>query len=425
VAPAAAVAPPPAPAAGDGVSVVVSRLRLTLYGFVQLDMAYNSTESCAESCSNALIQKPGTYRGDHGRVVFSPRDSRFGIRIAGPEAEGLGTSGVLETDFFGPTATTEQGMFSAPVLRVRQAYLKLETPIVDVLVGQAWNLFGWQATYLVTSAQEPGYPGELTQRTSQVRISKTVRTGAVDVELATAAERPPQMDSATPEWVVAARVVVPGWTGRHGGAVQPASLAVSADLRRFRVAALAANPGAGHVKFGGGVAIDGYLPIIAATPRSQDNALSLIGEAVIGAGISDAYTALGAAGTSPSALPAGTTGAGAVAYTPNFDPGLAAYDAAGHLELIQWRSYMLGAEYFPPGVGGRLWTFANHGHMASPNARRFGDARTSEDFDNAGAFVDVTSVVRVGADAARYADHYLDGTTARNYSAMVTAYLFF
>src|SRR5882762_4207731 len=153
---AAAQPVPPAPApAGDAITLVVSKLKATLYGFVQLDMVYNSTESCAESCSNTLIQKPGTYRGDHGRTVFSPRDSRFGVRLAAPEDYGIRASGLLETDFFGPTATTEQGMFSNPVLRIRQAYLKLKTPIVDILIGQTWNLFGWQASYLVTSVQEP------------------------------------------------------------------------------------------------------------------------------------------------------------------------------------------------------------------------------------------------------------------------------
>jgi hypothetical protein len=368
--------------------------------------------------------------------VFSPRDSRLGIRISAPDEYGVRSSGVLETDFFGPTSTTEQGMFSAPVLRVRQAYLKLETPIVDLLIGQAWNLFGWQASYLVTSAQEPGYPGELTQRTSQIRLSKSIHAGPIDVELATAAERPPQMDSATPEAVVAARVVVPGWTGRHGSSIQPASLAVSGDLRRFRVAELAAAPRTGHVRFGGGVAIDGHIPLIGAT-RPQDPALSLIGEAVIGAGTSDLYTALGAAGTSsPTALPPGSIAAGTTGtYTPNFDPGLVAYDAAGHLELVRWSSYMIGAEYFPPGFGGRLWTFANRGHMQSANSRRFGGpdvldpvagrTRSSEDFYNTGGFFDVTSAVRIGADVALYDDHYVDGTTAANYSVMVTAYLFF
>jgi hypothetical protein len=368
-------------------------------------------------------------------MVFSPRDSRFGIRFAAAEEHGIRTSALLETDFFGPTSTTEQGTLTAPVLRIRQAYLKLETPIVDVLVGQSWSLFGWQAAYLVTSAQEPGYPGQLTQRSPQLRVSKTIGAGAASIEMAVAAGRPPQMDSAMPEWVAGVRALFPGWTGRHGNSLVPAAIAVSGDLRRFRIAELAAAPGSGHLRIGGGVAVDGYLPIIAATKQSQDHALSIIGEAVVGAGTSDLYTALGAAGTSNPALPAPNGDGQVVAYTPNFDPGLAAYDASGRLELIRWRSYMIGAEYVPPGLGGRLWTFVNHGHMRSSNSHRFGGSavmdpvagrtRKSEDFYDAGMFVDLTGATRIGTDVALYEDHYVDGTTARNYSVMTTAYLFF
>ncbi len=70
-----------------------------------------------------------------------------------------------------------------PVLRFRHAYLKLETPVVDILIGQTWNLFGWQANYLVTSVQEPGLPGQMFQRTPQLRISKTIKRGDTSVEL--------------------------------------------------------------------------------------------------------------------------------------------------------------------------------------------------------------------------------------------------
>ena len=107
----------------------------------------------------------------------------------------------------------------------------------------------------------------------------------------------------------------------------------------------------------------------------------------------------------------------------------------GHLELIRWTSYMIGAEYVPPVLGGRLWTFANHGHMQSSNSHRFGGSsvmdpalgrtRKSEDWYDAGMFVDLTGATRVGTDVALYDDHYVDGTSARNYSVMTTAYLFF
>jgi hypothetical protein len=439
--PATPPAPPaPAPAASDPSVPLVSKIKVTVYGFVEVNLVATSTQSCLDFCSNFPIQKPGTYRGEHGRTVFSARDSRFGLKLAAPPAGQVKVSGQIETDFFGPTTTTEQGTWVNPVLRFRHAFLKFETPWVDVLVGQTWNLFGWQASYLVPSVQEPGLPGQMFQRTPQVRVTKTIKRGDTSVDLAVGAMRPPQMDSGTPEGVAGARLILGQWTGLHtlymtSSAIQPASIGVSADLRRFRISEFSPTPRSAKTRVGGGVAVNAYLPIVPATKEQKDHALSVIGELVIGRGISDMYTALGAAGTSNAAIPGANPGDPSVPYTANFDPGFAAYNASGELELIKWTSYMVGAEYYAPGTDGRLGIFANYGHMQSANAGRFGGAnvmdpvlgrtRESEDYYNAGLFVDPTKQTRIGLDGALYHDHYVDGTSAKNYSLMTSAFLFF
>lgn len=432
--------PPPAPAASDPAVPLVSKIKVTVYGFVEVNLVTNSTQSCQEFCSSFPIQKPHTYRGEHGRTIFSTRDTRFGLRLAAPPVGKIKASGMIETDFFGPTTTTEQGTWVNPVLRIRHAFLKFETPWADVLIGQTWNLFGWQASYLVASVQEPGLPGQMFQRTPQVRVSKTIKRGDTSVELAVAAVRPPQMDSGTPEGVAAARLVLGQWTGLHtlymtSSVVQPASIGVSADVRRFRIAELSPTPRSAKTKIGGGVAFNAYLPIVPATKEKKDHALSVIGELVIGRGTSDMYTALGAAGTLNAPIPSAVPGGPSVPYPANFDPGFAAYNADGDLELIKWTSYMVGAEYYAPGTDGRLGFFANYGHMQSANSGRFGGenvmnpvlgrTRESEDFYDAGLFVDPTPATRIGLDAALYHDHYVDGTSAKNYSLMTSAFLNF
>jgi hypothetical protein len=416
----------------DATTLVVSKLKVTLFGFAQADFAYNSTQSCLEFCSNFLVQKPGTYRGDHSRLVFSPRDTRFAVRFAAPEEHGIRASGLIETDFFGPTSTSEQGTWANPVLRIRHAYLKLETPIVDILIGQTGNLFGWASSYLVTGGQEPGLPGQMYQRTSQLRVSKIVKASGITAELAIAAERPVQMDSAIPEGVAGVRLQLDRWTGYHTyylstSVVQPASIAVTGDLRGFRIAEYSATPRASHFRAGGGVAIDAFLPILSATKASRDNALSVTGELVIGRGTQDMYTALGAAGTVIPPIPPAMAGGAPVPYVPNFDAGFAAYDASGNLELIRWTSYMVGAEYYPPGLDGRMGLNLNYGHMQSSNTRKFAgpSTREKEDFFAAGGFFDLTKYVRVGADFGLYNDHYVDGTDAKNYSLISSAWLFF
>ncbi|HEU4734046.1 MAG TPA: hypothetical protein VFT22_39410 [Kofleriaceae bacterium] len=421
-------------------------MKTTIYGNIEANYAYDTTQTCVESCGSTQVQKPGTYRGEHGRTVFSPRRSRFGLRIAAPEEHGIRASALLEADFLGPTTTTEQGLWSNPVLRIRHAYLRMETPIVDVLIGQTWSLFGWQSTFNVTSVQPPGVVGELFERTTQLRLSRTIKSAAVTTDLAIAANRPPQQDSATPEGVAGIRLSFNKWTGVHTGyvgstSVGPASVAITGDLRKFRIPEFAVSPHTGHVRIGGGVAFDAYLPIVPATKEHKDNALAIDGELAIGEGTSDAYTSLGAAGTANATLPPATPGGAAIAYPANFDPGLAAVDASGHIELIKWTSFAASLEFYPAGTGGRLGTFATFGHMESSNAKSVGTAsptaapataaaaaariRDHEEYYELGLFVDVTRWMRLASSGSLLDDTYGDKVDAKNYRLMTSGWLFF
>jgi hypothetical protein len=433
----------------DAATLVVSKLQLTLFGYAQADFKYDSTQSCLDLCGALPIQKRGTYRGDHGRLIFSPRGSRFGVRFAAQKARGVRLSGLLETDFLGSgpglganDATTEQDLWSSPVLRLRQAWIKVETPIVDVLLGQTGNLFGWASAYLVTGSQQPGFPAQMYQRTSQLKLSRSFRYFGFTADVAVAVERPPQQDSAVPELVAGARLAWDRWTGYHtfalaGSVLQPASIAVTVDHRRFAIAELSAAPRRALRRTGGGVAINAFLPILRATRDSHDHALAISAERVSGEGISDMYTGLGAAGTINPPVPPAMPGDMPGTYTPNFDPGLAAYDQLGNLELIQWASYIVGLEYYPGGFGGRLGAWVNYGHMQSANSYRFGGSdavvndpvlgrtREKEDFVDAGLFFDPTPSTRVGSGFAYYRERYVDGAVAKSYSVMSSAFLFF
>jgi len=426
----------------DSLTLVVSKLKVTLFGFTQADIEYNSTESCLEFCSHFLIQKSGTYRGDHSRVVYSARDTRFAVRFAAAEEHGIRASGLIETDFFGSQAgTTESAIWSNPVLRIRHSYLKLETPIVDILFGQTGNLFGWGSNYLTTGGQEPSLPGMMYQRTSQLRLTKVIKTDAVNAELAVAAERPVQMDSGIPEMTAGVRLYFNKLTGHHTyylttSVFQPASIAVVGDFRGFRIPEYSTAPKVANFKAGGGVSIDAFLPIIGATKTARAGALSVTGEFVYGLGTQDMYTALGAAGTVIPPLPPAVAGGAPVPYVPNFDAGFAAYRADGHLELLQWTSYIVGLEYYPPVADGRIGLDLNYGHQQSKNSHKFASLATAtvargastrdhEDFFGAGGFFDLTKQTRFGADFGLYSDNYVDGSNAKNYSVIGSGWLFF
>ena len=44
-------------------------------------------------------------------------------------------------------------------MRIRHAMFRVETPVVDVLVGQYWHLFGWQDGYHPNTTEIQGVPG--------------------------------------------------------------------------------------------------------------------------------------------------------------------------------------------------------------------------------------------------------------------------
>lgn len=431
--------------AADSLTAVVGKFKTTLYGFTETNFAFDTTESCTEICAGSQIVKSGTYRGDHGRTTFGPRDSRFGFRFTGPEEHGIRVSGNLEADFFGPTTTSEQGTYVNPVLRIRTAFVKFETPVLDVLIGQNWTLYGWQPFNLVESVQLPGLPGQMFDRATQLKVSKTLKSDAVTAEIAAAVLRPPQQDSATPDFNAGVRLQFNKWTGVHTiyqvfNAVQPAWIGVSADLRQLRIPELAATPHHGIPLTGGGVSFNAFLPIIPATAKSRDNALSLQGELDIASGTADEFTLLGGVGTANAAIPPATPGGASTPYTANFDAGLAAIDATGHAELIKWTNYLVSLQYSPPGIDGRLELFGNYGHQQSSNAKNVGTAgagtataiaaaqariRDHEDFYEAGLSFAPTTSTRLAVSGSLFDDTYGDNVSAKNYSLVFGGWLLY
>ncbi len=123
---------------------------------------------------------------------------------SGPYGTGVATNG-----YFGSEGT----YFASPTLRTRHMNLKIETPIVDILMGQYWSLFGWQSAYNPNTVEIQGVPGELYSRTTQLRVSKTLKLNPITLEAAIAATRPVQRDSGTPDGQAGLRIAYDDWTG--------------------------------------------------------------------------------------------------------------------------------------------------------------------------------------------------------------------
>ena len=432
-----------------GPQPVKGKWNPVLYGFVEFDAIHDSTQSFNDLAGNAAIANPNGYTGKHPRTQFGVRNSRIGFKLSAPESNGIKTTGILEMDFLGNqpsnpapsgTAVSEGGFITSPTFRVRHFAVKLENPYVDVLLGQYWQLFGWQSMFHPNTVDLQGVPGQVYSRAPQARLSHTFKTDAVNVELAVAAARPPQRDSGYPDGQAGIKLSLNDWKGAHtmggtGTAVDGAAIGVSGVERKFVVPEYVARPTNSRSTSGWGVSTDILLPIIpAASVDDRGNALTLNGSWVVGRGIADLFTGLTDGNTASWALPNPGAVTPAPTYAPNvdIDSGLIEFGSTGTPHAIMWQVYMGGFQYYLPPTG-KLWVSANYSYMKSNDILRFVDpAQKANLFDkaewyDANLFLDVTVAARLGVEYAHFKQTYGDAnaTTRNNSRVQFSGWLIF
>jgi hypothetical protein len=431
-------------------TVVLGKWATTLYGFVESDNIYDTTRSFNDLAGAGQVARAEAQGGQNGRFTMGVRNSRLGFRLKAPEVGGgVRASAMLEMDFLGTQAigtgtgqVSEGAYFTQPLLRIRHFNFKVETPIVDFLVGQYWQLFGWESAYQPNTVELQGVPGELYARTPQIRISKTIKAKPVTVEIAVAATRPVQRDASTPDGQGGIRFAIDSWTGVQtvgatGTQISPLSIAATGLLRHVAVDQWAASPKTTNDLGMSAFALDAYIPVIPGTKTSKDNAFSFNGEYATGYGFADMYSGLsGGVGFPALPTPAGMTTA--PTYTPDIDSGLVTYDTGGGLHAIQWTTMLLGAQYVLPGTQGGVWISGNYSHSSSDNAAKYVSASTAaayatalsklrdaEDWFDVNLFFDPVPAVRVGLEYANFNDMYFDGHHAINHRGQVSGFFIF
>jgi len=438
-------------------SVVFGRWATTLYGFLAADMILDSTRSLTEAPGGTLIAQGGTPAGDNARLTMSVRYTRLGLRMKPPEFRNVRTSAMLESDFLGnepavqtgpypgtplPTSpyTSEGAYFTSPTFRIRHAEFKMETPAVDVLFGQYWQLFGWGSAYQPNSLTVAGMPGEINSRTPQLRVSKVIKGDPVTFELAVAATRPFQRDSGTPDGEGGLRFSVDSWKGTQtiastGTQTAPLSFAVTGLLRHVAVNEFTS----GASKYTNNLtmtalAVDAFVPILRGTATKRDNSFSIQGEFATGFGYADMYqsTTFGIGFPTPAGAGFATTATSVKAtyYSPDIDPGVVTYDAAGKLHGIELTTYIFGGQYYLPGVGGKLWISGNYSHQESANSHYYtngapGSVLSAVDWFDANVFTDPVPGVRMGLEYANTRDTYVNGVFAINHRVQLSAFFIF
>jgi hypothetical protein len=430
---------PPAPTPPAPVEVpVTGKWAVTLYGFVQIDYIRDSTQSYNDLAGNAQVAREGGYAAEHPRMQFSGRDSRIGLKVKTPDMGSAKVTGTFETDFFGVAAApqagnSEGGFFGNPAFRIRHANIEIKSPAVDVLVGQSWQLMGWQPLYFPATWEIPGLPGQLFSRSLQLRATKTIKTGGLTIEAAAAAARPPQRNSGTPEGQAGLRISLDSRTGSamlYGTTklFLPLSIAFTGDVRRFSLPEFSAAPESSESKTTAGGAVNVFIPILVGTKDKPGNSLSLSGELAYGKATADLYTGMANGIAFPSLPPPGE-GEPAPAFAPGVDPGMVTYDLDGELRSIDLLSGWASLQYWLPSFEA-LWVAGTYSHLDVRNSDELdaaapATARKSLDWFGACIGYDPTAALRFVGGYSFFRDEYVDGEVGKNHRMGLTGFLFF
>jgi hypothetical protein len=435
--------------------VVIGKWRSQIYGFGEVDVVHDSTQAFPDlgGWQSTAIPKNYNYAGSRGQTTFTARNTRFGVLVNPPEFAGIRSTFTLEADFMGnqPSGISESALITSPTFRLRIAALQLEDDYVNVLAGQAWELFGFQPFFFPATDFNLPIPGAVFKRDVQVQLSHTFKTDPLDVQIGVSANRPPQMASELPDMQAALRVFFNGWKGVHtpgtdgqrivGTAVDALTLGVSGSGRRFRVsdfeptpAGTSQDPRSSNSADGYAIAADALIPVIPVrSAADRRNGLTLNAEVTSGTGYADLLGGLVSNGGGPAA-PASSypmIPGSPDPYVPNIQSGLVTYDNTGNVHTIDWTTFSVGAQYYLPIASGNVFVSGNYAEAHSGNVAQWADPGqlpfifTKTQYYDANLFWDISRSLRVVLSYQNYKQTFADGESATNTRMEMSGFFWF
>lgn len=172
-------------------SPATSKFNLSIGGFVKLDYAYNSVNFGANGALGSLqngMPKTSSPAGQQSQSIFTARQSRFWLKVAGPALLGAKTNAIIEADFYGAGGSNESAN-----LRLRLANGALDWTSTQLLFGQAYDIFGPAISSTVDfgSGNKTGAPNN--PRVPQLRLTQRVRLNSDnDLKLVVGVQNPVQ-----------------------------------------------------------------------------------------------------------------------------------------------------------------------------------------------------------------------------------------
>lgn len=114
---------------------------LRLFGKLEL-VGYYDTTTPAISDWLAWVEPKGSYNGDEDSFSMSVRASPVGMHFTVPRVAGsMALNARVEVDFVGGFVTGGSSAYS-PLMRLKQAWVSLDSPHVTILAGQHFGVFG-------------------------------------------------------------------------------------------------------------------------------------------------------------------------------------------------------------------------------------------------------------------------------------------
>ncbi len=450
--------------AGASPALTAGGFSAIMYGFVEADAIFDTTQSYLEVPGDGSISPQGSIGGSNGRTIFSIRNSRLGFRIAAPKFGDFTASGIVETDFLGnqptnpPSVATilctttpcaagtvtsitgtlsngykEGPFFTNPTLRARHVLGKLDSPYFNFWFGQTWELVGWQPYFQPNTVQIQGIPGELYARTPQFRLSHDFDFGGATLGIAVAALRPPQMDAQVPDFQGAIKFSLDDWkgvqtVGSTGTTISSAALSLSGAVRQYKLP-LGTTQAAGFANATGLLAAADILIPIIPTKTRREWAITFLAEGTIGTGDADQFTSLN--GGAAVGTPGLYTGATPYSTVADVDPGLVGWNntakTSNELQTVDWDTLMLNLQiYLPP--DGKLWLSGTYTTSYSDNVLFFSSATKATshiDYWDASLWWDVIPGIRMAGSFIHSRDTYANGAVPYNNRVQYSAYFIF
>lgn len=403
------------PAMAD--EAVMSKFNLSLGGYVKLDYAHNSNAVGPISPGAPGGGIPPVAKGaiKKDESVFTAKQSRLWVKVAGPEVYGAKTNALIEMDFYGAGSLANE--FAN--LRMRHAYGSLDWTNTQVLFGQYWDVFGVACADTIDFRLGGTTGNPANPRVPQVRLTHKLALNPDNALKFVIAAQNPVQDASAPGSNSMSK------TGSYGGAVNGAAQ-ISYTSKVLGVSpgymGLGNNPLTitlfglvGNQEFTNnkdvavhGYGVYGFVPIIRSSDgKSRAMTLSLETQAYSAAGLDvQGATAMSVVGAAKPDLNAakGYGLYGQLKFYPIQNLGLTA--GYGRRETLDWdRARTTSAAA-----------------LALSNAP-YGPERSNQ-LMYGNITYDLNAAVRVATEFERIQTHY-DGKTGANNAIRVAAYYFF